>query len=275
MGFSEIKFAVLSSLPSIWDYKPSRFARKVSMCVGYACIICFAVWIAIAASPKWLTVDYSRNVTVGRGTKVLMNTTGFCSLTACDFIEVNGFTGESDHLQGDPTSLTTAPSLTPLSKAVLAFCIVTIILCPVAAVFAHIHGWSKLKSQKTSFIMDASMLIFLWLLSTIAWAMYIAARPKSVVESHGGYQFGWGFWLLLAMSFVWLILVIVSFIDKPKGLFVYSNGEFQKEEERGATNARAYSSFMEDSGEGEEEDVPPPVPARKQDPLKKQLVWTD
>ena len=267
MGFSEIKFAVLSSLPSIWDYSPSRFARKVSMCVGYLCFICFVLWIVTAASPKWLTVDYSRNVTLGRGSKVLINTTGHCSLRMCDFHEINGLTKAEEHLTGDPSTLTSSPSLTPLSKTVLAFSVITILLCPVAGVFAHIHGWAKLKSQKTSFIMDEAMLIFLWLLSTIAWAMYVAARPKSVAESRGGYSFAWGFWMLLVMSFVWLGLAILTFVDKPKGMFIYKNGEFQKEEEKGITNPGAYSSYEDEEAEEE--------PEKKPDPLQKQLVWTD
>ena len=55
-------------------------------------------------------------------------------------------------------------------------------------------------------------------------------------------------------------------------MFVYKNGEFQREEEKGIANPGPYSSY-----EDEEEEVPPEEEeeGKKNDPLQKQLVWTD
>lgn len=216
----DVRDRVLRVVPSVHDFAPARFVRKISMVVGWATLVLFVLMVAAVASHAWLRVDNTREVVLDRGAVVNLTTRGTCSLTRCDFRRNSTASLVVEHVAGDPAELTGVAALTALGRGVLWVHVVQIVLVPATAALCFVHGWSRLTSQIRSYALAAGACLAQWVLATIAYALYLAAKPTSGDDAAGA-ALGSSFWLCLANSFLWLAALVATLVDKPVGLFEY------------------------------------------------------
>lgn len=216
----DVRDRLLRVVPSVHDFAPGRFVRKVSMVAGWGALLMVVLTIAAVASRAWLRVDNTRAVVLERGAVVNLTTRGACSLTRCDFRRNSSASLVVEHVAGDPAALTGVAQLSALGRGVRAVLVAQILLAPVGAALAFVHGWSRLASQVRSYALAAGAALAQWVLATVAYALYLAARPTSGDDAAGA-ALGSSFWLCFANSFLWLALLVATVVDKPAGLFEY------------------------------------------------------
>ena len=216
----DVRDRLLRVVPSVHDFAPGRFVRKLSMVVGWCAVAMFVLMVAAVGSHAWLRVDNTREVVLERGAVVNLTTRGACSLTRCDFRRNSSASLVVERVAGDPAELTGVAALTALGRGVLWVHVVQIVLVPATAALCFVHGWSRLASQVRSYVLAAGACLAHWVLATVAYALYLAARPTSGDDAAGA-ALGSSFWLCFANSFLWLAMLVATILDKPAGLFEY------------------------------------------------------
>jgi amino acid transporter len=205
--------ALLARIPTYHDLAPGRFARKMSMVAGWACLVLVPLAIAAVAG-TWLAVDAQQTLYPSRGDPVNVTTTGTCSLKRCVFHRVSPDGLIDERVSGSPSSLTGVNGLDSNASGVVWLLVSAILGLPVAAVVCWVHGWARVNDQRRSYIAAASILFSVVLSLVISWILYLGAKPTA----KDGYTVGWALWVDLFITGAALAILVVVLFDKPFGL---------------------------------------------------------
>ena len=219
----DFKNKVLAVLPMPRDFLPSRFVRKISMVVAWCGLLMFVMMLVAVTNRSWLHIDNTRDVVLDRGGIVEISTYGDCSLTRCSFRRNSSESIVIEHVSGDPQELTGVAQLTTLGQGVIWVHVIQLLLVPLFMALFFLHGWSRIASQARSFFLALCAALTEWVLGTIAYALYLGAKPTDGEDADGAYL-GAGFWICFVNSLLWLAAVIAVLFDKPADLSCSGGG---------------------------------------------------
>eukprot|EP00727_Mastigamoeba_balamuthi_P005781 m51a1_g1822 putative actin cortical patch component lsb4 (320) ;mRNA; r:503096-504355 len=244
-----LKDRAASCLPSPRDFAPSRFARKTSMAVGYACLVALVPTVAALASGSWTHYSLrSRSAATDAAVETTLDA-GLARWSMTTTTPAGTARRSGASLGSLPLS---AGDLREMSGVALGLLVTALLLEPLAAALSFKHAWAR-GNQRVAYVwaVGAHFVVFSLLLAALL--AYRGGEPDA-----SEYSLGWGFWLELIVVVVWFVLLVATAIDKPTGFYrVTKHGLVAEEEEDPEVGPKQYAVGITLAEEQQHQYVPP------------------